>query len=325
MLKTSAILLAGDRKASKLIEHENKAFLEFRGEPLFIHVLRALLGAESVGPIVIVGPSERLSESIRQAGISESDRALTTVVEQRENLLNNAKAGFLATLPEEAQSLGFDNLRGTPYADRYVLYASCDIPLVTSYEIDEFLGGCDMDRFDYSIGLTAEEVMTHYYPTDTKPGIRMAYFHLKEGRFRHNNLHIGRPLKATQLKYIERMYELRYQTKWYNIFWSALMILSTGRMLFALVRLYTRLQRARTLYGRGRMIRYERVRRRNTLTEVITCIEKVLGFRMQTSFTSFGGATLDVDNADHLAIAEQMADAWIQHQREIHHRLQGEG
>ena len=60
MAGMSAIILAGDRRGSKLVRHENKAFLGFRGEPLLLHVLKALLSAKRVGRIVIIGPAKRI-------------------------------------------------------------------------------------------------------------------------------------------------------------------------------------------------------------------------------------------------------------------------
>ena len=318
-----AVILAGDRKASKLIEHENKAFLVFRGEPLFIHVLRALRRTESVGKVVVVGPGERLARSIAASDIQDADDV--GVVEQGSDLLDNAKLGFVRTLPEEVWERSFGELRNSVHRDRCALFLSCDIPLITPYEIDEFVRSSDMERFDYSLGLTPERALTHYYPTVSTPGIRMVYYHLREGRCRHNNLHLGKPLRATRLWYIERMYELRYQTQWYNMAWTFLLLVSTGKMLFPTLRHYLRLQKARSLYDRGRPRRYERVRARASLDDVIACMQTVLGFRMQATFTHYGGATLDVDNADHLAIAEKMADAWASHQESTHRRLANSG
>ena len=67
--KVNAILLAGDRRASIQLHSDNKAFFELKGVPLFIHVARALMGAELVGDVVIVGPAERIRESLNTHGI----------------------------------------------------------------------------------------------------------------------------------------------------------------------------------------------------------------------------------------------------------------
>ena len=39
----------------------------------------------------------------------------------------------------------------------------------------------------------------------------MAYFNLREGRFRQSNLHLVKPAKLGNRHYIEDMYEHRYQ------------------------------------------------------------------------------------------------------------------
>ena len=44
-----------------------------------------------------------------------------------------------------------------------------------------------------------------------EPGIRMAYFNLREGRFRQSNLHLVKPARLGNRHYIEDMYEHRYQ------------------------------------------------------------------------------------------------------------------
>ena len=60
-----AVLLAGDRGASRTVCGSNKAFLPVNGIPLFIHVLRALGRAELVRRICVVGPHERLEQALR--------------------------------------------------------------------------------------------------------------------------------------------------------------------------------------------------------------------------------------------------------------------
>ena len=61
-----AVLLAGDRGASRTVCGSNKSFLPLNGTPLFIHVLRALGRAELVRRICIVGPHARLEQELRE-------------------------------------------------------------------------------------------------------------------------------------------------------------------------------------------------------------------------------------------------------------------
>ncbi len=55
-----AIVLAGTHRDSKRsIKGQNKAFLNIDGRPLLRHVVDALLGAQSVAGIFVVGPVEQ--------------------------------------------------------------------------------------------------------------------------------------------------------------------------------------------------------------------------------------------------------------------------
>ena len=137
MLSLSAVVLAGDKKGAKAIKHDNKAFLEFRGEPLIVHVFRALQAAERVGRIVVVGPARRLQALIDTANLPDRDRIM--IVEQRQNLLENGKAGYVASLGMDYSPSLFHSLRQSEHAETAMLAVTCDIPLVTPWEIDKYL------------------------------------------------------------------------------------------------------------------------------------------------------------------------------------------
>ena len=56
-----AIVLAGtDSNPKRMIEGQNKAFLEVGGQVLVRRVVKALLGASPFGKMFVVGPEERL-------------------------------------------------------------------------------------------------------------------------------------------------------------------------------------------------------------------------------------------------------------------------
>ena len=317
----SAVVLAGDKKGAKAIKHDNKAFLEFQGEPLIIHVFRAIQDAKQVERIIVVGPAARLQTAIDASNLLNRDEI--TVVEQRQNLLENGKAGYVTSLGMEYSPALFHSLRESEHAETPIIALTCDIPLVTGWEIDEMITSSNMERYDYCIGLTKDDVMEAYYPTGDKPGIRMAYYHLREGRCRHNNLHMVKPLKIHRMVFVEQAYLARYQKKFINMFRLALVFLFVGRWMFRATRLFLTLQFARLRYNRlGGGKFYERIRRTNRLPTCVRCIGGIMDMKMNGTFTSYGGAVLDVDNAKDLEIAEQMRDRWMAHQEDIHRRLE---
>ena len=316
-------MLAGDRIASKPINDENKAFLRLRGEPLFVHVVRALLDARSVKRIVIVGPESRLSDALK--GYLSSSGKRIEIVEQGTNIIENAMMGYLAAIGIVPAPAGlvedqFDELTDSESSDIPTLFLSCDIPLVTPYEIDEFLHNSDMAAYDYSIGLSAEKVIEPYYPRDGMPGIRMSYYHLAEGRCRHNNLHLGKLLKVGGMYDIERMYELRYQKRFLNKLKSVAFMFRAHINTFSALRRFLFLQLALG-FARSGGRRYEWARRRNRLDSVTTFIGQALDLRMQAVFTRYGGAVLDIDNATDLETVEAMYDSWMKYQKSIFENL----
>lgn len=319
MEKVDAIVLAGDKRASKPIKNQNKAFLSLHGRPLVMHVVGALLRARGIRRVILVGPARRLSDAVGESLGGRRGAERVSVVQQGQNLLENAQYGFVSSaLPSEVPSAAaFNSMRGSQFDEWPVLYLSCDLPLLTPHEVDQFLAGADMQRFDYAIGLTPESAMTHYYPTESSPGIRMAYYHLREGRFRHNNLHLGKPLTVEGVQYIERMYELRYQKQFVNIVRAALEAVRAQSGSLRAARYYVRMQIARWLSGTALSGAYERMRRKNGLKGILETLGAVMKVRVQAVVTTFGGAMLDVDNARDLEIIDTMYDAWMAHQERL--------
>ena len=62
-----AIVLAGtDDNPRRMIQGQNKAFLEIAGKSLVLHVVEALLESPSVGEIFVVGPIDRLHNVLNE-------------------------------------------------------------------------------------------------------------------------------------------------------------------------------------------------------------------------------------------------------------------
>lgn len=307
----NAIVLAGDRRASIKVRSDNKAFISLRGKPLFIHVLNALQEARQVGDIVVVGPRDRLQSELEKHGIGD-----VRVVEQRDNMIENFKAGYVAALGL-GDEIRFWDLKGTEYEKVPLLVAPCDIPLLVCDEVDEFIARTNMHEYDYSIGITSEKVLSYYYPRDGKPGIRMIYFHVKEDLLRHNNLHIGKPLTFAHLDYIEKMYEWRYQTRTANILRMFFSLIFSGWRLVKGLRVFILLQLSLYYDRHGHPKLSDRIRSLVRFNRLAEGIGNALGARVQIVYTHFGGAVLDADNEKDLEAIEQRYDEWMEYQRNI--------
>ncbi len=310
--RINAILLAGDRRASVQVFNDNKAFLQLRGVPLFIHVLRALLDADHVGKVVVVGPSERVAAALQEHGVEDG----VVVVGQGDNMIDNFKAGYVASLgfgPE----VDFWSLKGSEHENTPVLVSPCDIPLMIPDEVDEFLTRSNMREYDYSIGITSERVLSHYHPQEGKPGIKMIYFHVKEDLMRHNNLHIGKPLKFKHLDYVEKMYEWRYQTRFANILNMVFSLIFKGWRLLKGLRIFILMQLSLYYDRRGHPRLSDRLRSLAGFNRLAEGIGNALGARTQIVYTHFGGAALDADNEKDLATIEERYDEWMEYQQKL--------
>jgi len=311
--KVNAVLLAGDRSASIALHNENKAFLELRGKPLFLHVAEALLQAKHIGDVVIVGPKERIFQSLEKHGVTKG----VVVVEQRENMIENFKVGYVRSLGLD-ESVPFWSLKNSGYDETPVLVAPCDIPMLLPEEVDEFLNRANMHEYDYSIGVTSKAVLKHYHPKEDRPGIRMIYFHVKEDLMRHNNLHIAKPLMFEHLDYIEKMYEWRYQTRLANILRMIFSMLTNGWRLMKSLRIIILMQLSLYYDRHGHPKLADSMRSLVGFNRLSEGIGNALGTRVQIVYTHFGGAALDADNEKDLAVIEERYDEWMHDQRTMY-------
>lgn len=314
--KVNAILLAGDRSASIQVCHDNKAFLPLKGTPLLIHILRALKQSKTVQDIVIIGPAERLSEAIAAHADRLKGAGEIRVLEQKENMIENFKAAYVGTLGLPG-TVSFAELRGSEYADIPALVVPCDIPLLTPWEVDEFVMRSNMHEFDYSIGITSEKVLSYYHPAGERPGIQMIYFHVREDLMRHNNLHIGKPLLFKHLDYIEKMYEWRYQTHLANVLRMMLSLLRVSFRFTMALRIFILMQLSLYYDRHGHPRLADRIRLRAPINRLPEGIGRIIGAHTQITYTHFGGAALDVDHDENIAAMDAMYEDWMEHQRQL--------
>lgn len=314
--KVNTIVLAGERRASIQVKNDNKAFLLLRDLPLLIHILRALKQSRFVQDIAVVGPSDRISRALEDHAELLTGDGQILVVEQKENMIENFKAGFvsLLDLPDEKS---FDQLRESEHANTPVLVSPCDIPLLVPWEVDEFIMQSNMHDHDYSIGITSQKVLSYYHPTESRPGIQMIYFHVREDLMRHNNLHLARPLKIKHLETIEKMYEWRYQTHLLNVLRMMFALLLVSWRFVAALKVFMFLQLSLYYDRHGHPRLADRLRMHAPLGALPLGIGRIIGARTQVVYTHLGGAALDVDHDENLDAMEVMYDDWMAHQQSL--------
>ena len=314
-----AVLLAGDRGASRTVCGRNKSFLHINGTPLFMYVLRALEGAELVSRICIIGPHEQIEQALAEHYGRPAGGKQLILCEQGESLFHNVWKSFLELAPGARSA----DPPSPAVREKSILYISGDVPLVTPFEIDSFLRGCDRSRYDYNLGIAAAEHLTFFRPRLGTPGISTHFFHIKEGKFRQNNLHLVKPLMVENRGYIQKVYDFRYQRDSRNILRLAREFFRVhvgwqGFWCYGLLHWHQFLSRIYldplTLPTRFLLPR----------SFIEGCVSRVLGTRFGTTVTPLVGAVLDVDNErDYRAMCD-MFSAWQRHLAEREDRLRGQ-
>ncbi|HTO55193.1 MAG TPA: nucleotidyltransferase family protein [Myxococcota bacterium] len=297
-----AILVAGDKSASRTVRGTSKAFVELAGKPMVVHVLEALLHTPEVSEVYLVGNPARLAGAVASYGclaLSAARGCPIHIVPQRDSLYANVWYTFLRTLSP-----------GRTDANHSVLVVPADIPLVIPEELSSFVQRAQATGADYVVGLSPESALQSFAPRDGSPGVEMAYFNLREGRFRQNNLHWVRPLQMGNRQYVDEMYENRYQKElWSQLRLAWRVIRREWRNLWVLG-VYLVIHVAGLLNRHGYTAAADRVRAFAPLATIERASSALLRTRFRTVTTELGGAAIDVDNEADLEVVEKMLERW---------------
>ena len=302
-MRVQAILVAGDRGASRAIRGRSKAFVEIAGKPMVVHVLESLLHTPEVCEIYLVGNPLRIERVIAEYGclaLAAARGCPIHVVPQRETLYANVWHTFLRTLRA-----------GAPRDDAHgVLVVPADIPLVMPEELSIFATRALACGGDYVVGLSPESALSAFAPRDGAPGVEMAYFNLREGRFRQNNLHFVRAFRMGNRSYIEDMYENRYQKEIGSQVALAWRVLRKEWRNLWVLGCYFLIHLAGVLHRRGHAQASDVVRAWVPIAMIERAASALLRTRFVTVTTELGGAAIDVDNEADLEVVEKMLERW---------------
>jgi GTP:adenosylcobinamide-phosphate guanylyltransferase len=320
----NAVILAGDKRASRKVGGMgNKTLLTIKGRPIISYVLSALVGSKYVRDIWIVGPKEKIEKAIKHDLAKIKDRKVV-ILEQWDNIIENAWNGFLYTIDGYNEDVDPDSYLNTPLDEWAALGLSGDIPLLTSYEIDEFLENAQPDKYDYIAGITPDYSLRPYYPKGKKLGIKHSYFHARDIKWRQNNLHLGKMFKIRNKVFINKIYEYRHQREWKNIIKIAINLIRAEKGAYKAIYLLLVLQTCMFLTNRGFGWFSDRLRRLITLSDVEKNVGAILGTRAVTAMTNYGGAALDIDNDEEFEAIKANFDDWMAYQRELFNSKKGD-
>lgn len=298
-----AVVLAGTHQNPKrLITGRNKAFLEVGGQELIRYVVDALVDAESIDQVFVVGPAAELMKEL------EAYPPKVRVIAQRGKMLTNCWAGI------EASEDRHRNDPEMPVHERPLLVISCDLPLVTARSIDDFVARCAReDNASQSVyamftGVVDEPGVKPFHPVDGNLGIKRPFVELEFGRLRLANIYVGRPRKLSHQEFLQTGFSYRKAKDWRNVVALTFNFLKSSGGWHA-AWLSMRVQLTLMLSKRkGRW--YRRLKKGNTRERVEQSVSEVLGGSVRTVITPFGGLSLDVDDEEDFRILNARYEDW---------------
>ena len=298
-----AIVLAGTHQNLKrLVAGRNKAFLEVGGEVLVRYVVNALVDAQSIDQVFVVGPADELMETL--AGYPPEVR----IIAQRGKMLTNSWAGIEASEDRHRYDPEM------PVRERPLLIISCDLPLVTARSIDDFVARCAQEDnsseepFAMLAGVVDEPGVRPFHPSKDKLGIKRPFVELEFGRLRLANIYVGRPRKLSHQEFLQTGFSYRKAVDWRNVValtfnffkshggWQAAWLTMRVQLTLMLSK------------DKGRW--YRRLKRGNTRERVEASVSKILGGPVKIVVTPFGGLSLDVDDDEDFRILDECYADW---------------
>lgn len=298
-----AVVLAGTHQNPKrLITGRNKAFLEVGGQALIRYVINALVEAESIDRIFVVGPFEELSKEL--AGYPSN----VQIIAQRGKMLTNCWAGI-----EAAEDCHRDDPL-MPVNERPLLIISCDLPLVTARSVDDFVSRCARDdaqsETPYALlaGVVDEAGVTPFYPSATRKGIKRPFVEMEMGRLRLANIYVGRPRQLAHQEFLQTGFSYRKAKAWSNVVALTFTFFKSPGGWHA-AWLSMRMQLTLKLSkGKGRW--YQKLKKGNTRQRVEKAIGDALGGSIRIVVSPFGGLSLDVDDHEDFRMLDEFYSEW---------------
>jgi GTP:adenosylcobinamide-phosphate guanylyltransferase len=292
-LKVPAIVMAGDLGAAKPIFGQSKIYLEIEGVPMVARVVATLQRVPEVSEIWVIGDRQRLEKALSSPDFEQDLEMPMRILEQHSNLYENAWTAFKHSLP------GADGREPAgPDLDFQVLYISGDLPLATPEEISTFIREGQALDCDYALGLARDSSLGRYSAESSGGrGLDIAYFNLRDGRLKQNNLHLAKPGRILNRRYIQDLYRHRHMRKFGNM--AGLI----GKLLFreggiAIFFFYVLMHLAGVADRNGWKRSARWIRHGVTVKVNEWGVSKLMDCRFRFVISDYGGCAIDVDTEE---------------------------
>ena len=307
-----AIVTAGDRGAAKPIFGQSKVYLEVDGVPLVARIVLTLQSVPQIDEVWVVGDRDRLEALFAAPEVRREIHKPLHITAQHANLYENAWETFKRTLPgagPEGRTPEGEDL------DARVLYTSGDLPFATPQEISHFIDqGLALDC-DYVLGLVSEAALSSYLREESgEEGLDIAFFNLREGRLRQNNLHLAKPARILNRNYIQDMYRHRHMRAFGNMVGlGSVLLFREGGIAIVFFYLLMHLAGLADRKGWKRIAHFFRYG--VTLKVNEWGISKLLDCRFRFSVSEVGGCAIDVDTEEEYELVQRSFARWSELER----------
>jgi hypothetical protein len=229
-------------------------------------------------------------------------------VPQQNNLYENAWGAYRRLLPGAGET-GRDPEPAD--LDVQALYVSADLPFATPQEVSAFVRQASQLDCSYALGLVTEASMADFLPpAPGEPGIQMATFNLREGRFRQSNLHLVKPGRIVNRHYVEEMYRNRFQREISSIVGMAWRLFTSERGGFTILYYYFLMHCAGVVDRRGYRRLADALRRFIPIARIEAGCSHLLRASFRFVVTEAGGAAIDIDNEHDYDVAKLRYQEW---------------
>ena len=305
-----AIVMAGDRGAARAIYGQSKVYLEIEGVPLVARVVLTLQFVAEVDEVWVVGDRDRLEAVFADSKLRQMIHKPLHITAQHANLYENAWGTFKRALPgagPEGRTPEGDDL------DFRTLYLSSDLPFASPQEISHFIEKSMALDCDYALGLVTEAAVAAYRKNSQEgpegEGLDIAFFNLRDGRVRQSNLHLAKPARILNRKFIQDMYRYRHMRAFGSMVGlGSILLFREGGFAILFFYLIMHLSGFADRKGWKRLARI--IRYGVTLKTNEWGVSKLLDCRFRFVITEIGGCAIDVDTEEEYEAIRRNFSAW---------------
>ncbi len=198
-----------------------------------------------------------------------------------------------------------------------VFGATCDIPLIISQAVTDFIERCEVMDQDFFFAVTTREILQNFYRgKDNSPGIYRPYVRLREAEIRVANMIFVAPNRIGNKELIQEGFGIRKMTEIHNIFRMIWKLLKQKHR-FLTVRTGLSLHLINYFYRIG-LVKAARWIQQHTRGKVLeNAFSNLFITQFKLVIVPYGGISLDADTEEDYDLLRKNLDYWHKVQLQV--------